>query len=48
MTTNESIGTVSAKLGIDTLASAPVYSAVDIPEGGLLSTAWDELLLWFE
>ncbi len=48
LTTNESIGTVSAKLGIDTLASAPVYSAVDIPEGGLLSTAWDELLLWFE
>ena len=48
LNTRDSIGTVSAKLGVDTLASAPVYSSVDIPAGGLLSTAWDELLLWFE
>lgn len=42
------IGTVSARLGAETLASAPLYSATDVAEGSLLSTTWDELLLWFE
>ena len=48
LNSRDSIGVVSAKLGVDTLASAPVYSSTDIAAGGLLSTAWDELLLWFE
>lgn len=48
LSTTDPIGTVHAKLGIDTLASASVYSSADIPVGGLISSTWDELLLWFE
>lgn len=48
LNTTDAIGSVHAKLGIDTLATAAVYSAADVPEGGLISSAWDELLLWFE
>jgi len=48
LTSSSPIGEVRAKLGIDTIASVPVYSATDIPEAGLLDAAWDELLLWFE
>ncbi len=44
----ESIGTAHARLGIETLASVPVFSDADIPAAGLISSAWDELLLWFE
>jgi D-alanyl-D-alanine carboxypeptidase (penicillin-binding protein 5/6) len=46
--TGDIIGTVRAKLGVDTLASAPVFSASDIEAGSIFSTLWDELLLWFE
>jgi len=46
--TGDIIGTVRAKLGVDTLASAPVFSASDIETGSIFSTLWDELLLWFE
>ncbi len=44
----ESIGMAHARLGIDTLASVPVFSGSDIPAAGLIGSAWDELLLWFE
>jgi D-alanyl-D-alanine carboxypeptidase (penicillin-binding protein 5/6) len=46
--TGDIIGTVRAKLGVDTLASAPVFSASNIEAGSIFSTLWDELLLWFE
>ncbi len=48
LSTSQPVGQARAKLGIDTIVSVPVYSATDIEAGGLLSTAWDELLLWFE
>jgi D-alanyl-D-alanine carboxypeptidase (penicillin-binding protein 5/6) len=48
ISTGDIIGTVRAKLGVDTLASAPVFSASDIETGSIFSTLWDELLLWFE
>ena len=48
LSSSSPVGEVRAKLGIDTVVAVPVYSAVDVPEGGLLDAAWDELLLWFE
>ncbi len=48
ISTGDIIGTVRATLGVDTLASAPVFSASDIEAGSIFSTLWDELLLWFE
>lgn len=45
---DEPLGEVRATLGIDTIAAAPIYSATAVGEGSLLSTAWDELLLFFE
>ncbi len=48
LSTAQPVGEARAKLGIDTLVSVPIYSASDIAAGSLISTAWDELLLWFE
>ena len=48
LSAEQPVGEVRAVSGVDTVAAVPVYSAVDVPEGSLLSTAWDELLLWFE
>jgi len=48
LSAEQPLGEVRAVAGNDTVASVPVYSATDIAEGSLLSTAWDELLLWFE
>ncbi|MBT8422528.1 MAG: D-alanyl-D-alanine carboxypeptidase [Gammaproteobacteria bacterium] len=48
LSSSKAVGKVHAKLGIDTVASVPVYSATDIPAAGFLDAAWDELLLWFE
>jgi D-alanyl-D-alanine carboxypeptidase (penicillin-binding protein 5/6) len=46
--TGSPIGEVHARLGVDTVATASLYSATAIEEGGLLGSVWDELLLWFE
>jgi len=48
LNTRDAIGEIRAKLGSETLATVPVYSATDIAEGSLVSGLWDELLLWFE
>jgi len=48
LNTTTPVGTVQAVLGINTVASAPVYSQAPVEEAGLLSSTWDELLLWFQ
>ncbi len=48
LNTIDTIGTVRATLGADTLIAAPVFSASDVEVGSVFSTLWDELLLWFE
>ena len=47
LTKDKPVGQVQAVLGINTLATAPVFSQSDVAEAGLLSSTWDELLLWF-
>jgi D-alanyl-D-alanine carboxypeptidase (penicillin-binding protein 5/6) len=46
--TDVSVGRVRAVLAAETLAEQDIYSATPVPEGSLLQTTWDELLLWFE
>ncbi len=48
LNTIDTIGTVRATLGADTLIAVPVFSASNIEVGSVFSTLWDELLLWFE
>ncbi|MEE4186196.1 MAG: D-alanyl-D-alanine carboxypeptidase family protein [Gammaproteobacteria bacterium] len=48
LSTETPVGEVQAVLGINTVASAPVYSQTAVAEAGLLSSTWDELLLWFQ
>jgi D-alanyl-D-alanine carboxypeptidase (penicillin-binding protein 5/6) len=48
LSTATPVGTVQAVLGINTVASAPVFSQTEVAEAGLLSSTWDELLLWFQ
>jgi D-alanyl-D-alanine carboxypeptidase (penicillin-binding protein 5/6) len=35
-------------VGGETVAAADLYSAITVPEGSLMQTTWDEVLLWFE
>ena len=44
----QSIGTVAASIGGETVATASLYSSKSIDEGSLAQIAWDEVLLWFE
>ena len=46
--TSNALGTISARLGEDTVATANLFSSKSIDEGSLLQIAWDEVLLWFE
>lgn len=48
LSTATPVGEVQAVLGINTVATAPVYSQTPVAEAGLLSSTWDELLLWFQ
>lgn len=42
------IGQAAASVnGID-VAKVNLYSSINVPEGGLMQIAWDEVLLWFE
>jgi D-alanyl-D-alanine carboxypeptidase (penicillin-binding protein 5/6) len=45
---NNPIGTATASIGNETIATVNLYSAVAVAEGGLVDVAWDEVLLWFE
>jgi len=44
----KALGSVVALVNDETVAEAYVFSARTIDAGGLLDTAWDEVLLWFE
>lgn len=46
--TDKAVGQVRAVVGTETVAEQNIYSAEAIPEGSLLQTTWDEILLWFE
>jgi D-alanyl-D-alanine carboxypeptidase (penicillin-binding protein 5/6) len=46
--TSNALGTISARLGEDTVATANLFSSKSVDEGSLLQIAWDEVLLWFE
>ena len=45
---SQSIGTIAASIGGETVATASLYSSKTIDEGSLAQIAWDEVLLWFE
>jgi D-alanyl-D-alanine carboxypeptidase (penicillin-binding protein 5/6) len=45
---SESLGTISARVGGETVATADLFSTKSIDEGSLVQIAWDEVLLWFE
>jgi D-alanyl-D-alanine carboxypeptidase (penicillin-binding protein 5/6) len=45
---NSPVGTATASIGNETIATVNLYSAVAVAEGGLVDVAWDEVLLWFE
>ena len=36
------------RAGDEIIATTDLYSVIDIPEGSLMQSAWDEVLLWFE
>ncbi|MCP4001037.1 MAG: D-alanyl-D-alanine carboxypeptidase [Gammaproteobacteria bacterium] len=42
------VGLATASLAGETVATADLYSSIDVPEGSLMQTSWDEVLLWFE
>lgn len=42
------VGQIKATLDGDTIARADLFSASAISAGGMLDSAWDELLMWFE
>ena len=42
------VARVTASVGGDNVATANLYSAIPVPEGSLMQTSWDEVLLWFE
>lgn len=42
------VGQIKATLDGDTIARADLFSASEISAGGMLDSAWDELLMWFE
>lgn len=42
------LGSVSVRLGENTLAESPLVALESVPEGGLWSRLVDEVLLWFE
>ena len=43
-----SLGTITATVSGETVATADLYSSKSIDEGSLAQIAWDEVLLWFE
>lgn len=45
---SNSLGTISARVGDETVATADLYSSKSVDEGSLVQIAWDEVLLWFE
>ena len=42
------VGQIKATLDAETIARADLFSASEISAGGMLDSAWDELLMWFE
>jgi D-alanyl-D-alanine carboxypeptidase (penicillin-binding protein 5/6) len=42
------IARVTASVSGETVASADLYSSIEVPEGSLMQASWDEVLLWFE
>ena len=42
------IGQVAASVNGTDVAKVNLYSSINVPEGGLMQVAWDEVLLWFE
>jgi D-alanyl-D-alanine carboxypeptidase (penicillin-binding protein 5/6) len=45
---SETLGTISARVGEETVATAQLFSSKSVDEGSLIQIAWDEVLLWFE
>jgi len=45
---NKALGSVVAIVDEQSVAEADVFSSATIDAGGILDTAWDEVLLWFE
>ena len=45
---SEALGTISARVGEETVATAKLFSSKSVAEGSLIQIAWDEVLLWFE
>jgi len=45
---SKALGTISARVGEETVATAKLFSSKSVDEGSLLQIAWDEVLLWFE
>jgi len=48
VTAGRSLGTITATVSGETVATADLYSSKSIDEGSLAQIAWDEVLLWFE
>ena len=45
---NTSIATATASVDGNVVASTDLFSAIAVPEAGILGSVWDEVLLWFE
>jgi D-alanyl-D-alanine carboxypeptidase (penicillin-binding protein 5/6) len=42
------VARATASIGGETVATTDLYSSIAVPEGSLMQTSWDEVLLWFE
>jgi D-alanyl-D-alanine carboxypeptidase (penicillin-binding protein 5/6) len=42
------VARATASIDGETVAAADLYSSIAVPEGSLMQTSWDEVLLWFE
>jgi D-alanyl-D-alanine carboxypeptidase (penicillin-binding protein 5/6) len=42
------VGHAAASVNGTDVAKVDLYSSMNVPEGGLMQVAWDEVLLWFE
>lgn len=48
LSTTQTVGKATARLGGEVIMTTDVYSALDIQEAGLVGGLWDEMLMWFE
>jgi len=42
------VARATASVAGETVTTVDLYSSIDVPEGSLMQTSWDEVLLWFE